>query len=226
MSVHIAPGSSDQQNKVVCTAPSPAGSVAPVAAAQEPQREKDAQNGPARGTGIHADADPFGAEVHAAPPQQYALAEAGAKRRAEEAAGTEEQAKKRTPVPSVSPFPASKPPPTAEEGWFRALDPRTKPPIEIWAARPKNDIEALERILVVERRDNATRYLCKVCHAMFWGSKKRVKEHMRQQVCIPVFLHLAWFFTHAPTHARMHIAIRAYSAATSTCVCARVRSCR
>ena len=214
MSVHIAPGSSDQRNKVVCSAPSPAGSAAPVAAAEEPQREKDAQNGPVRGTGIHADADPFGAEAHAAPPQQYALAEAGAKRRAEEAAGTEEQAKKRTPVPSVSPFPASKPPPTAEEGWFRALDPRTKPPTQIWAARPKNDIEALERILVVERRDNATRYLCKVCHAMFWGSKKRVKEHMRQQVSCMVF------------HARMHRAIRAYSAATSTCVRVCVRSCR
>ncbi len=156
---------------------------------------------------------------------------AEAKRRAEEAAGAEEQAKKRTPVPSVSPFPASKPPPTAEEGWFRALDPRrrrvggskgvggTKPPTEIWAAPPKNDIEALERILVVERRDNATRYLCKVCHAMFWGSKKRVKEHMRQQVCIPMLY---------TVHGILSRGRLKYSPATSTCVCvcACVRSCR
>lgn len=32
-----------------------------------------------------------------------------------------------------------------------------------------------------QRRDHAVRYLCKKCLYMFWGSKKRVKAHMRMQ---------------------------------------------
>jgi hypothetical protein len=49
-----------------------------------------------------------------------------------------------------------------EKGWFRAPDPRCKlvPQSEIWASVPKNDVEALESVLVLERRDNANRCAC------------------------------------------------------------------
>jgi hypothetical protein len=50
-------------------------------------------------------------------------------------------------------------PSSPEKGWFRAPDPRCKlvPQSEIWASVPKNDVEALLSILVLERRDNANR---------------------------------------------------------------------
>ena len=81
-----------------------------------------------------------------------------------------------------SPFPSTKPMPTPG-GWFLAPDPRCKltPQSEIWACVPKNDVEALKSVLVIERRDNANRYLCTKCSAMFWGSKKRAIEHLRMQ---------------------------------------------
>ena len=31
---------------------------------------------------------------------------------------------------------------------------------------------------MIERKDTASRFLCLKCHYMFWGSKKRVKEHL------------------------------------------------
>lgn len=34
-------------------------------------------------------------------------------------------------------------------------------------------------VLVVQRRPNGTRFLCKKCGFVFWGSKKTVKQHMR-----------------------------------------------
>ena len=48
----------------------------------------------------------------------------------------------------------------------------------IWVADAKNEVEALGSVLVVERRETASRYLCSKCKYLFWGSKKRVKEHL------------------------------------------------
>ena len=167
-----------------------AGTAAPVVSRQgaEPG-EQDAQGG-AAAQGAAMAADLGGAQARSDPLQHLAtLAESGLKRRAESAAdsaGADDQTKKQrcAPVPAMSPFPASEPPPTVE-GWFKTQDPRCALPSEIWASRPKNDVEALESILVIERRDNAVRYLCRKCHATFWGSKQRVKEHLRQSVLHP-----------------------------------------
>ena len=167
-----------------------AGTAAPVVSRQGAELgEQDAQGG-AAAQGAAMAADLGGAQARSDPLQHLAtLAEAGLKRRAESAAdsaGADDQTKKQrcAPVPAMSPFPASEPPPTVE-GWFKTQDPRCALPSEIWASRPKNDVEALESILVIERRDNAVRYLCRKCHATFWGSKQRVKEHLRQSVLHP-----------------------------------------
>jgi hypothetical protein len=41
-------------------------------------------------------------------------------------------------------------------------------------------VERLAAMLVIERRATAARYMCTKCNLMFWGSKKRVKEHLRR----------------------------------------------
>ena len=52
---------------------------------------------------------------------------------------------------------------------------------EIWVSDPKNSVERLASVLVIERRSTAARYMCTKCSLMFWGSKKRIKEHLRGQ---------------------------------------------
>ena len=41
------------------------------------------------------------------------------------------------------------------------------------------DFGEFSPVLVVQRRPNGTRFLCKKCGFVFWGSKKTVKQHMR-----------------------------------------------
>ncbi len=198
-----------------------AGRATPVVSPGAEPGEKDAQGGAAAQRAAIA-ADLCGAQARPDTLQHLATladAAAGLKRRAESAAfaaGADDQTKKQrcVHVPAVSPFPASEPPPTAE-GWFKTLDPRCASPSEIWASRPKNDVEALESILVIERRENAVRYLCRKCHIMFWGSKQRVKEHLRQSVLRPAIRAVhsaAWprvCVRASPTSVRLHTAMHA-----------------
>jgi hypothetical protein len=79
---------------------------------------------------------------------------------------------------SKSPFPCNEPPP-APEGWRKVKDPRFTDERWIWVAEPKNDVERMLSVLVVERRTTTCRYLCTKCNFLYWGSKKRVKEHLR-----------------------------------------------
>jgi hypothetical protein len=79
-----------------------------------------------------------------------------------------------------SPFPGTEPAP-APEGWQKVKDPRFDDNRLIWVALPKNDIERMPAVYVVERRATTSRYLCTKCKFMYWGSKKRVKEHLRDQ---------------------------------------------
>ena len=84
-------------------------------------------------------------------------------------------------VKRKSPFPASDPKPEGD-GWHTVIDPRSKenPPAKIWVdATCKNDVERLDRVLVVERKPTTYRYMCAKCHYVFWGSVKVLKEHMR-----------------------------------------------
>ena len=84
---------------------------------------------------------------------------------------------RRARAESISPFPASDPPPE-EEGWSKG---RAPDGAEIWLSDPKNSVERLPAVMVIERRATAARYMCAKCHLMFWGSKKRIKEHLRRQ---------------------------------------------
>jgi hypothetical protein len=77
-----------------------------------------------------------------------------------------------------SPFPGDEPAPEAE-GWRKVKDPRFNDGRLIWVALPKNEIERMPCVYVVERRAPTSRYLCIKCNFMYWGSKKRVKEHLR-----------------------------------------------
>lgn len=79
---------------------------------------------------------------------------------------------------SQSPFPGNEPSP-ASEGWRKVRDPRFTDERWIWVAEPKNDVERMSSVLVVERRSTTCRYLCTKCDFLYWGSKKRVKEHLR-----------------------------------------------
>jgi len=83
-------------------------------------------------------------------------------------------------VHSQSPFVGHEPPP-ASEGWRMVKDPRHADDRLIWVSVPKNDIERLPSVYVVERRTTTCRYMCTKCNFMYWGSKKRVKEHLRDQ---------------------------------------------
>jgi hypothetical protein len=79
-----------------------------------------------------------------------------------------------------SPFPGDEPAPEAE-GWRKVKDPRFNDGRLIWVALPKNEIERMPCVYVVERRATTSRYLCIKCNFMYWGSKKRIKEHLRDQ---------------------------------------------
>jgi hypothetical protein len=93
----------------------------------------------------------------------------------------QQQTQKRRRVnsgPASSPFLATEAPPSAT-GWRLVKDPRdAEGERMIWASNSKNEIESLSSILVIERKETASRYLCVKCKYMFWGSKKRVKEHL------------------------------------------------
>ena len=131
-------------------------------------------------------ADMFGADDDEARDGGHHEATGALGKRPAGAGGTDQTAKKRrTRQPEVSPFPGNEPAPL-KGGWIKMADPRcTKTPqTEIWTCEPKNEIETLACILVVERRDNAVRFLCRKCLYMFWGSKKRAKEHLRMQATV------------------------------------------
>ena len=79
-----------------------------------------------------------------------------------------------------SPFPGDEPAPEPE-GWRKVKDPRFNDDRLIWVGLAKNEIERMPCVYVVERRATTSRYLCTKCNFMYWGSKKRVKEHLRDQ---------------------------------------------
>jgi len=92
--------------------------------------------------------------------------------------GAEVKQRKRQLAVERSPWPATQPAPNPT-GWRVVKDPRDEHGSSmIWAAEARNDVEMLSSILVVERKETASRFLCCKCHYMFWGSKKRVKEHL------------------------------------------------
>ena len=78
-------------------------------------------------------------------------------------------------------FAGSEPPPGKEDkdgtgGWSKAKLPDGR---MIWVAAPKNAVERVSSILVIERKSTSARYYCLKCNSTFSGSKKRIKEHMR-----------------------------------------------
>jgi hypothetical protein len=73
------------------------------------------------------------------------------------------------------------PPSPSRYAWQKIKDPRASDGSTIWVCAPRNEVESLPNILVVDRKPNSCRYLCKKCHFIFWGSKQRVKEHLRQE---------------------------------------------
>jgi len=94
---------------------------------------------------------------------------------------------------------------------------------EIWVSDPKNSVERLASVLVIERRSTAARYMCTKCSLMFWGSKKRIKEHLRGQgnsvtgcvcVCVCVCVNA---LARACTRIRARVFV-----ATVVCMCAVV----
>jgi hypothetical protein len=80
-------------------------------------------------------------------------------------------------LPASSPFLSTEAPPTPT-GWHLVKDPLAEGESMIWASDSKNEVESLASILVIERKETASRYLCVKCKCMFWGSKKRVIEHL------------------------------------------------
>jgi len=86
--------------------------------------------------------------------------------------------RKRQVVAEKSPVLSTEAPPNPT-GWNLAKDPRdAEGKMMIWVSEPRNEVETLPTILVVERKDTASRFLCLKCNYLFWGSKKRVKEHL------------------------------------------------
>ena len=80
------------------------------------------------------------------------------------------------PPPTESPYPASGPPP-ANEGWSTAKLPDGR---EVWVSAPRNAMERLASMLVIERRSaSSARFYCLKCQTTFFGSKKRIREHLR-----------------------------------------------
>ena len=82
-----------------------------------------------------------------------------------------------------SPYPASgPPPPSAGGGWSTAKLPDGR---EVWVSAPRNAMERLASMLVIERRSAkagssaAARFYCLKCQTTFFGSKKRIREHLR-----------------------------------------------
>ena len=83
-----------------------------------------------------------------------------------------------TPASRSSPFLSTEAPPNPT-GWHIVTDPRDpEGKRTIWASDPKNEVESLSSILVIERTPTAVRYLCVKCKHIFWGSRKRAKEHL------------------------------------------------
>ena len=76
-----------------------------------------------------------------------------------------------------SPFPASGPPPSDDPSWVKGMMPDGQ---EVWVSQPRNMVERLGCVLVLDRRSNSSRYCCTKCGLTFVGTKKRVKEHLRR----------------------------------------------
>lgn len=65
--------------------------------------------------------------------------------------GADEAKKRRHAQEVLSPFSADDPPPSGSDVWFKTQDPRNMMAHKmIWASQPKNEIEALPTILVIE----------------------------------------------------------------------------
>jgi hypothetical protein len=69
-----------------------------------------------------------------------------------------------------------KDPEGGKDGWSKAKLPDGR---MVWVSAPKNAVEKLTCILVIERKSTSARYFCLKCNSTFFGSKKRIKEHLR-----------------------------------------------